>query len=73
MEEDSGEPDPEVIRELRNENEELEKEMAISQRVEASTLEEVNLGMSEDPRLVSIAKEFAAIQRKAMVELLEEY
>ena len=72
-EEDSSGSDSEAIRELHNSQEALEREMAISQCVKASTLEEVNLGMLEDPWSVNIVKELVLIERKSMVELLKEY
>ena len=51
------EPDPKCVDELRHAREALEREMASSQSVQASTLEEINLGTIEDPRLIKIAKE----------------
>ena len=47
-EEDSDELDHEAIQELRQAHEALEKAMVVSQRVKASTLEEVNLGTIND-------------------------
>ena len=47
------EPDWDVIRELQQTQESLEHEMAVSQRMKASQLEEVDLGTSEAPKLVS--------------------
>ena len=51
----------------------MDKELAISQHVKASTLEEVNLGTDEEPRPVSVAKEMQPEEKMAMVELLKEY
>ena len=72
-EEDSSGSDSEAIRELHNAQEALEREMAISQCVKASTLEEVNLGSTSKPRLVQIAKEMVPKEKMTMVELLTEY
>ena len=51
----------------------MDKELAISQHVKASTLEEVNLGTDEEPQPVSVAKEMQPEEKMAMVELLKEY
>ena len=45
---ESKEPDQEGIRELRQAQESLEREMTISQRVKASQLEEVDLGTEKN-------------------------
>ena len=50
-------PDREAIRELRQAQEALEREMAVSQRVKVSQLEEVNLGTAEEAKPVHITKE----------------
>ena len=47
--------------------------MEISRRVTASTLEEVNVGMTSDPRLLSIAKDLLPSHEEAMIALLKEY
>ena len=49
--------DREAIPELCQAQESLEREMAMSQRVKASQLEEVNLGMGEERKSVQVAKE----------------
>ena len=67
------EPDREAIRELRQVQELLEWEMAVSQRVKASKLEEVNLGTGEAPRLVNVAKEMLLEEKTTMIELLKEF
>ena len=51
--ENDEEQDKEVIRELRQAQEALEREMTVFERVKASQLEEVNLGTIEDARLVT--------------------
>ena len=53
---ESDEPDQEEIRELRQAQESLEREMTISKRVKASQLEEVDLGTNGKPRPVNVAK-----------------
>ena len=71
--ENDEEPDKEVIRELRQAQEALEREMAVSQRVKASQLEEVNLGTTEEARPVHIAKEMTPDNKTAMITLLKEF
>ena len=44
------EPNPTTIAELRHARDAFEHELAISQRVKASTLESLNLGSNENPR-----------------------
>ena len=71
--ETDAEPDKEAIRELRQAQEALEREMAVSQRVKASQLEEVNLGTAEEAKPVHIAKEMNAENKMAMITLLNEF
>jgi hypothetical protein len=47
-----------AIVELRRAREALERELAVSQRVRPTELEELNLGTAEEPRNVLISKEF---------------
>ena len=47
--------------------------MAVSQRVKASQLEEVNLGTEEGPKPVNVAKEMPREEKKAMIELLTSF
>ena len=47
--------------------------MAVSQRVKASQLEEVNLGTGEEARSVHIAKEMSPENKMAMITLLKEF
>ena len=56
--------------ELSREREAFEKEMEISQRVTTLALEEINIGTTSDPRLLSIGKELVLDQREAMIALL---
>ena len=67
------EPDQTAIRELRQAQESLEKEMTISQRVKASQLEVVDLGTTDKPRTVNVAKELPKEEKKAMVALLTDF
>ena len=71
--EEAYEPDPTSIMELSRTREVFQKEMEISRRVTTSALEEVNIGTTAEPRLLSIAKELLPDQKKAMVTLLAEY
>ena len=70
---ESDEPDQEAIRDLRQVQESLEKEMTISQRVKASQLEEMDLGTKDKPRPVNVAKEMPNEEKKAMIELLMNF
>ena len=47
--------------------------MEISRRVSASTLEDVNVEMTTDPRVLSIAKDLPPSQKEAVITLLKEY
>ena len=67
------EPDPKSIEELRYAREALERELAISQQVKVSILEEINLGTITDPRTLKIAKELVLDEHLALVGLLTEY
>ena len=51
----------------------LDRELAISQQVKVSTLEEINLGFPIELRTLKIAKELASDERSALVGLLTEY
>ena len=72
-EDELDEPDREAVRELRQARESLEQELAISQKVKASHLEEVNLGTNEAPKPVNVAKELPREEKMAMIELLKEF
>ena len=65
-------PNQAAIRELRQAQESLEREMTISQRVKVSQLE-VDLGMMDKPRPVKVAKELPDEEKKAMVALLTDF
>ena len=73
FQEEDYELEPTSVEELSRAWEAFEKEMEISRRVTASALEEINIGTTSDPRLLSIAKELLPDQKKAMVTLLAEY
>ena len=47
--------------------------MAVSQRVKASQLEEVDLGTGHAPKAVYVAKEMLPEEKKATIELLKEF
>ena len=68
----SEELDRDAIQELHQVQEALEWEMAVSQRVKASQLEEVNLGTREETRPVHVAKEMPPEEKSATVILLKE-
>ena len=77
----SEEPDRDAIRELRQAQEALEREMAVSQQVKASQLEEVkasqleevNLWTDEETKPVNLAKEMPPKEKSAMLTLLKEF
>ena len=70
---EAAELDSEVIQELRQAHEALERELAVSQRVKASTLEELDLDIGEAPQLVQVAKEMPPDEKKTMIESLREF
>ena len=47
--------------------------MEISRRVTTSTLEEINVGSAEAPRLLTIAKDLMRSEKMAMTNLLREF
>ena len=47
--------------------------MAVSQRVKASQLEEVNLGTTEEAKPVHIAKEMNSEDKTTMITLLTKF
>ena len=57
------EPNPEAMKELGHARDALDWVLAISQRIKATTLEEVNLGSSTEPRTVKIAKDLVPRER----------
>ena len=66
-------PEQASLKELQQAQDALDRALAISQRVKASTLEEVNLGSLTEPRTVKIAKYLAATDRSALVTLFTKY
>ena len=62
-----------AIAELQRTQEAFEREMEISRRVLAMKLEEINMGTTEDPRNISIARNLPPTTRTAMIALLGEY
>ena len=52
------EPGEDAITELRCAQEAFEREMEISCRVAAMELKEINVGTTDDPRTISIAKDY---------------
>ena len=63
------EPGLKSVEELRHAREALKCELAISQRVKASTLEDVNLESPDALRTVKIAKDLAENDRTALITL----
>ena len=70
---ESEKPAQEVIWELHQAQESLEREMTISQRVKASQLQAVDLGTDDKPTPVNVAKEMPRDEKKAMVEILTNF
>ena len=67
------EPDSTTVAELRQARDAFERELAISQRVKASTLETINLGSDENPRTLQIANNLPTAERASLVSLLTDY
>ena len=67
------ESDPEAIPELRCGEEVFEREMEIPRRVAATEIEEINVGTTNGPRTISIAKNLPSTTRSAMIKLLYKY
>jgi hypothetical protein len=51
----------------------LERELAVSQRVRPTELEELNLGTAEEPRNVLISKELDAEFKEQLTNVLRSY
>ena len=66
-------PHPTTIAELRHARDAFERELAISLRVKASTLESINLGPDEDPCTLKIANNLPSDDYTTLVQLLTEY
>jgi hypothetical protein len=62
-----------AIVELGRAREALERELAVSQRVRATELEELNLGTMEEPRNVLIAKELDTEFKEQLTHVLRTY
>ena len=73
LQEDEYEPSPESLMELSRARATFEREMEISWHVTTSTLEEVNIGTTGEPRPLSIAKDLIPSEKTTMIELLKEY
>ena len=51
----------------------FDREMEVSPRITASTLKVINMGIAEEPRPISVAKDLPSSDKAAMIELLREY
>ena len=60
--------DEKTLKELRLQQEAIEREMQVSQRVQASTLEELN--SNAEPKTILISKEMALTDKAKMIDLL---
>ena len=57
--------------ELRNQQEAMEKEMQVSQRVQPSSFEELTLADNDgEPKIVLIANEMQSAKKTKLIELL---
>ena len=66
--------DEQTLKELRLQQEATEKEMKVSQIVQASRLEELNLADTDSlPRTILIAKEMRAVDKEELKKLLKQY
>ena len=64
------EPDPEYMLELSKAREAFKRETRISRRVTTSTMEEINVGSADAPRLLAIAKDLIPTEKITMTDLL---
>ena len=63
--------DDKTLRELRLQQEAMEREMQVSQHVHASALEELNLADNDtEQRMVLIAKEMQSAKKTNLTDLL---
>ena len=69
----SHEPDLASIKELQQARDAFDCELAISQHIKASTLEDVNLRSPSEARTIKIAKDLAPNNRLALIGFLTEY
>ena len=67
LQEEAYELDPKSLLELSRARAAFDWEMEISRRVSASTLEDVNVEMTTDPRVLSIAKDLPPSQKEEMI------
>ena len=66
--------DDKTLRELRLQQEAMEREMQVSQHVHASALEELNLADNDtEQRMVLIAKEMQSAEKTKLTELLRQH
>ena len=66
--------DDKMLKELRLQQEAIEREMQVSQRVQASTIEELNLvGTDTEPKTILIAKEMELEDKAKLIDLLRQY
>ena len=66
-------PDPKSIEELRHARDALDRKFAISLRLKASTLKEINLDSPNEAWTLKIAKELACEERSTLIGLLSDY
>ena len=66
--------DVKILKELRLQQEAMEREMQVSQRVQVSALEELNLADNEaEPKTILIAKDMKLADKQKMTKLLRQY
>ena len=68
--------DERTLKEIRLQQEATKKEMQVSQRVQASTLEELNLvdaNTDVEPKTILIAKEMLSVDKEELKNLLRQY
>ena len=73
LQEEAYEPDLKAMLELSRARKAFVKEIKISRRVTASTLEKINIRTTVMPWLLSIANDLMPSEKTAMTELLREY
>jgi Asp-tRNA(Asn)/Glu-tRNA(Gln) amidotransferase B subunit len=62
-----------VVVELGRAREAFEQDFVVSQRVQATELVDLNLGMTEEPRNIFVAKELDADFKEQLTNVLQEY
>ena len=64
--------DVKILKELRLQQEAMEREMHVSQRVQALPLEELNLAENDvEPKIILLVKEMESTNKEKLIDLLQ--